>query len=348
MRCRTRQIPLSFRTWGGRRAGAGRKPVNRRRAVPHRRRPLHHSAHPVHVTLRAVAALPSLRNARLFPELRRALAAGSKRTFRLAHFSVQTNHVHLLVEAEGPLALRRGMQGLGVRLAKAVNQLLGRRGAVWAEHYHARALRSPREVRRALVYVLHNGRKHGARIRGIDPCSSGAWFDGWKASATRPSGLVPVARARTWLLAVGWRRGGLIGIEEVSRGAGRRPSGFCHSQRTGAAEVTSAGSGLGSCRAGRPRYRLADVCFSSLSSRTEHSSVLAAGDPVARCLVEPAVRQVVRRRDEMDAHAVAPDDLSGRRSWQCECSAVCQAERQGQLLPIDLSMWRRLLLDECS
>ena len=99
MSYRPRQGALPFRTWGGRRPGAGRKPAGPTAGVPHRRRPLHHGGQPVHVTLRAVRGLPSLRRARLFPALRRGLGAASAATFRVVHYSVQANHVHFLVEA---------------------------------------------------------------------------------------------------------------------------------------------------------------------------------------------------------------------------------------------------------
>jgi hypothetical protein len=128
------------------------------------------------------------------------------------HFSIQSNHVHLLAEAETGPALARGMQGLAIRLAKAVNRLLGRHGRVWSDRFHARPLRSPTEVRNGLIYVLLNGRKHGVSGCGIDPCSSGPWFAGWRERIATPADLPPVARARTWLLAVGWRRKGLISI----------------------------------------------------------------------------------------------------------------------------------------
>jgi putative transposase len=156
-----------------------------------------------------------MRSGRLFPALCQGLALASGAQFRVVQFSVQTNHVHLLVEAEEG-ALGRGMQGLGIRLAKAINRRLGRKGQVWADRYHGRALRTPREVRHGLVYVLLNGRKHGVSGCGIDPCSSGPWFEGWREAIELRRGRAPVARPRSWLLRVGWRRGGLIGVEEAS------------------------------------------------------------------------------------------------------------------------------------
>jgi len=88
--------------------------------------------------------------------LRDAIARGSNASFRIVHFTVQSNRLHFLVEAEGCRQITRGMQGLGIRLAKAINRALGRKGRVWNDRYHARALRTPREVRNALVYVLAN------------------------------------------------------------------------------------------------------------------------------------------------------------------------------------------------
>src|SRR5262249_46317755 len=150
-----------------------------------------------------------------------ALGRASSARFRVVHFSVQVNHVHLLAEGDGSVALARGVQGLAIRLAKLVNRRLARRGRVWADRYHARALRTPREVRNALVYVWLNGRKHGVSGRGVDACSSGPWFDGWRGTTRPPRSRAPVLRGQTWLLRVGWRRLGLIGTEESPVQSGR-------------------------------------------------------------------------------------------------------------------------------
>ncbi len=125
-------LPLRVRTWGGRRAGAGRRPEPRPR-VPHVRRPPHRAAHPVHVTLRAVPGLPSFRGPRLFPAVQHAIRLASHEGFALVEFSVQSNHLHLLVEARDRAALSSGMRGLAIRLARTINRTLARRGSVWAD-----------------------------------------------------------------------------------------------------------------------------------------------------------------------------------------------------------------------
>ena len=161
---RSIQLPLRPRTWGGARAGAGR-PAGARRRVPHRRRPPHEARYPVHGTLRVRAALPSLRGAGVFRAVSDALAVSSRRGFRVIEFSVQSNHIHLLVEADDRTRLSRGLQGLKIRIARAVNRTLHRRGTFWAERYDARALATPREVRNALVCAEKRAQARHVRPR---------------------------------------------------------------------------------------------------------------------------------------------------------------------------------------
>jgi putative transposase len=215
-RCK-QQLELRLRTWGGKRDGAGRKPTPGRRRVPHRPRVLHQRHCPAHVTLRASSAVPSLRTRPLLLAARTALAAASTSRFRVLQYSVQADHLHLLVEADGPTGFERGVQGLAIRVAKAVNRALGRTGRVWGDRYHARMLRTPREVRHALVYMLNNFKKHFRGARGLDPCSSARWFDGWRIATGPGVEASPVARACTWLARVGWRRHGLIDVDEHPR-----------------------------------------------------------------------------------------------------------------------------------
>jgi len=162
-------------------------------------------------------------------EIERTFAHGCVRPgFRLVHYSLQGNHAHLIVEASDRHTLGRGMMAIGARLARAVNRIAKRTGPVLADRYHSRLLPTPREVHRALRYVLLNARRHAtatktkpAPVAKLDPASSGRWFDGWKrmahetradaATVTRPA----VARARTWLLTIGWRRHGLLDPADV-------------------------------------------------------------------------------------------------------------------------------------
>lgn len=241
-RRRPKQLDLPApRTWGGRRAGAGRKPATQVRPGPrHRRRADHDRRHPVHVTLRVRPALPSLRSSAAFGALLRSLPRSSRRWFRVTQFSVQTDHIHLIVEADTAAALSRGVQGLAVRAARAINRAAHRRGPVWIQRYHSHALRTPREVRHALVYVLLNFRKHLRAGPGIDPRSSGPWFNGWAHAPPAPLAAAPVESPRTWLGSQGWQRaGGAIDCGEAP--AAQKSDGASQPFGARASEIRASG-----------------------------------------------------------------------------------------------------------
>ena len=183
----------------------------------------------MHVTLRLREGLESLRRRQAYAVVCQALCKGKEYgEFRLYQFSVQSNHLHLIVEASDRVSLARGVQGLAIRIAKGLNRLWERRGKVFAERYHALVLRSARQIRNALRYVLGNAFKHdwSKVLNGwFDPCSSAAWFDGWRGWNGQPlrarsfeGALVPVVAARGYLLRVGWRRWGLLDPTELPKG----------------------------------------------------------------------------------------------------------------------------------
>jgi REP element-mobilizing transposase RayT len=216
-----RQQTIEFRTWGGRRAGAGRKPSGRERGAVHEARPAVGRSIPQHLTMR-VRGVPSLRSERCMKVIRHAFAEGKERFgFRLVQYAVQPDHLHLIVEAAGKKSLSSGARGLAIRVAMRLNRLLGRAGKVFAERYHAVALGSPKQVRNALAYVLLQERRHAAKRRSgltteLDACSSAFTFDGWADASPRAGPWdETVAEARSWLLSKGWRRYGRIRRAEV-------------------------------------------------------------------------------------------------------------------------------------
>jgi putative transposase len=212
---------------GGWRPGAGRP--RGRKTVSHDARERFAARYPAHVTLRVVDGV-RLRREGVLEEIRAAIVAGGRSdAFRVVEFNVLGNHIHLIVEGSGHDALARGMQGLAVRFARRVNARLGRSGSLFRERYHARALRTPREVRNALRYVLLNARHHAAELgeklyRGwVDPFSSAPWFEGWSAPIRKDAPWIerlvkqerPTAPAKTWLLREGWRKHGLLEVDEL-------------------------------------------------------------------------------------------------------------------------------------
>jgi REP element-mobilizing transposase RayT len=185
--------------------------------------------------------VPALRTRRLLAELERSWREVRERArFRIVHYSVQGNHVHLLVEAASAGDLACGLKSVVARFARAVNRVFRRAGKVLADRCHVHVLRTPREVRNAIAYVLLNARRHLAkagrripRISAIDSASSGRWFEGWAWAPEPPADRPAVAPARTWLLRTGWRRHGLIRPDEIPRGEGVHRSPWKTVSRSG-------------------------------------------------------------------------------------------------------------------
>jgi REP-associated tyrosine transposase len=206
-----RQQSFELKTWGGKRKGAGRKPAAGREGIRHDARDPVRASQPVHVTMRMAEHVWSLRSERSFRIIQGALhAVRARRDFRVVHFSVQGNHVHLVVEADGTPGLANGMRALSIRLALRLNAMMERSGPVFSARYHTHVLKTPAEVKNAIRYVLRNFASHAARRgerlseRYVDRFSSASGQGArvpqlslFESSATR--------EARSWLLRTAFR-----------------------------------------------------------------------------------------------------------------------------------------------
>jgi putative transposase len=218
------QLELSLPTWGGAREGAGRKRQRERPSVPHVVRPIVRGWSPVLITLRVRADVPDLRQRDAWAAIVRVLRNFRGRfTLRFVHYSVLFNHIHFIAESPDEVSLSLGMQSLCTALGKRLNACFGRSGPVFDGRYHARELTTPLEVKNALRYVLLNARHHeldaGRTLarEWIDPRSTGAIFDGWRDPPTLREGTKDygTSPARTWLLRTGWKKHGLLELDEV-------------------------------------------------------------------------------------------------------------------------------------
>ena len=189
--------------WGGARPGAGRPP-DPNSGEPHTPRPSFRSRTAAHATLQLVEGLPSLRSALPKGVVLDCLRSATEREeleptgFRVVHFSLQRDRIELLVEADEPEALARGMQGLCIRISRNLNRELGRSGSVFADRYGATLVRTPAELRAALAIVLPKAGKS-------DSSTSAAWARSArpskrKAAAAADEEPPPVLPARTPLL----------------------------------------------------------------------------------------------------------------------------------------------------
>jgi REP element-mobilizing transposase RayT len=174
--------------WGGWRKGSG--PRKRKSGVAHVTRPRAKKSDVMPLTWKLRKELPSLRNnstarrldgstARaIFDALRKAKLAG----LRVIHFSIQNDHIHMIVEAPNRELLANSMRGLGCRIAKALNKVWGRTGKVFAERFHQVLLEGFQQVRNALRYVLNNHLK-----RKQESASDGSDDAFHSPSATSPA-----------------------------------------------------------------------------------------------------------------------------------------------------------------
>ncbi|MBL8898394.1 MAG: transposase [Planctomycetes bacterium] len=224
MRRKLHQLEFEFRQHGGKRKGAGRKPKNDEPGMPHRQRAKKKRNEPLHVTVSLADGLPSLRRGGALKLVLAALSASSDRHgMRIVQYSIQRDHLHLLVEADDRECVARGMNALLSPLARALNKLRSRKGKVFPDRYHDEVISTPTQARNALRYVLQNGKKHGVVPQAsIDLCSSAPVFDGWMERPSIPSIpaaplVASVAPASTWLLTTGWRRHGLIDLHELPK-----------------------------------------------------------------------------------------------------------------------------------
>ena len=155
--------------------------------VPHRERRRFTRRSVVGITLRLIDGLPRLRGKRFIPELRSAFQRGcAKAGFSICQFSIQGNHLHLVVEADNHVALAKGMQAFAVRIARTVNRIAGRKGRVFNDRYHVRHVKTATQLRNLLAYVLLNHRRHNRRRHGADPFSSARHFNGWRRDPRLP------------------------------------------------------------------------------------------------------------------------------------------------------------------
>jgi REP element-mobilizing transposase RayT len=201
------QSSFEFRTWGGRRRGAGRKPAGPHRRAPHCKREEFKPYHPVHVTYRMAEHVWNLRSERAYRVLHAAIRGAQRRPgFRVVHFDILGNHLHLVIEADGPRTFALRLRGLAVRIARGLNRMMGRSGPVFEDRYDVHVLRTPAEVRNAVRYVLGNFESHAER-RGA-PRSRKGWIDPFSSAAHRGPRDDQLAlfeegatqRPRTWLL----------------------------------------------------------------------------------------------------------------------------------------------------
>ena len=169
---------------------------------------------PSHVTLKFVDGVPNLRDERFLKEFTRALEISRGKGLAVSQFSIESNHIHLIVEVEDNESLTRGLLSLQGCVIWGLRRIFSYFGAVFAGRFHLHAIASPREMKHAIMYVIFNHAKHCGVPRFADVFSSAFAFKELRefVKAVRPPprwqheidrGL---SRPRSWLQTTGWKR----------------------------------------------------------------------------------------------------------------------------------------------
>lgn len=140
--------------FGGRRPGSGRKRIHSK-GVSHRLREKVNVKTPVHINFRYKT---HIRNKEALKVLKRALINSRKMGLRVIHCSMMTNHIHIIAEVENNRILTKGMRSLTVTFAKGL-----KKGRIQVQRYHLHVLRSVKETKNAISYVLFNQQKHAKK-----------------------------------------------------------------------------------------------------------------------------------------------------------------------------------------
>ena len=170
-------MTFAIKTRGGIRPGAGRKKTLLGQPN-HIAREKVTARTPVHITLKLDTRLfgkpdrvrgaefSSLRHRDYLVMFADAVRGAKNSGLRVQHYSIQKNHIHLIAEADSASAFQKGMQSLTISLGKRLrNRLQLTNGKIFLGRYHAHVLKTPTEVKSALLYVLQNTSRHWEKAR---------------------------------------------------------------------------------------------------------------------------------------------------------------------------------------
>jgi len=188
------KMKLSGGKWGGLRSGAGRKRI-RSGGISHRPREKVGRHTPLHVNFKY--KIP-VRNKETLKLLKRSIQNARKHGLRILQYSFQKNHIHLVLEADSNAILSRGMRSLTITFARGFKS-----GRIQLERYHLHVLRTAKEVKNALHYVLFNQQKHEKGIYSvIDDYSSILFLENGldliRKFARKKSMTLKILKCETW------------------------------------------------------------------------------------------------------------------------------------------------------
>ena len=139
--------------------GAGR-PAKHDRGIRHIARDEFNRLTVLHLTVKIDRAKAGLKNKQTLKLLWHAIKKARLKGLKIIHYTLEFDHIHLLVEADNKAIVGTGMQSFGISLSKGINKIKGLSGQVFKTRYHFRKLKTPTEVKNVIHYILGNSIKH--------------------------------------------------------------------------------------------------------------------------------------------------------------------------------------------
>ncbi|MDO9181155.1 MAG: transposase [Bacteriovorax sp.] len=151
--------------------GAGRPAINDV-GIRHISRPRIKRLTALHLTIKVRANKADIKSKKILEALHHAIKRARLKKLKIIHYTLEYNHVHLLVECNDNNILHLGMQALGISFSKAINKIKSLSGGVYKHRYHFRKLATRRELKNVFHYIINNGKKHKRATSMIDPYNS--------------------------------------------------------------------------------------------------------------------------------------------------------------------------------
>lgn len=148
---------------------AGRKAIHDK-GIRHTPREVISKPSPLHLTVKLKRA--DIQNKVVLRILKHAIYRSRLQGVRVVHFSLEHDHVHLYVECGNNFVLGKAMKAFGVTFVRGINKFKRSKGQLYKYRYHLRILKSAREVKNVINYILKNGIKHGRTLKVINPYNS--------------------------------------------------------------------------------------------------------------------------------------------------------------------------------
>lgn len=150
---------------------SGRKPLHDR-GIRHVKRDRITKLTSMHITIKVRENKADIKSKKILNALHHAIWRARLKRIRVIHYTLEFNHVHLLVEADCHKVMHRGMQAFGISIAKAINKFKMKTGQVYKNRYHLKKITNPVQLKNVLHYIFHNGVHHKSGTTLLNPFNS--------------------------------------------------------------------------------------------------------------------------------------------------------------------------------